>query len=185
MRIESLGDSYNKWVKIFPTPKRIKGGRDGQELPDEEHDWVLGTVVNDSLPIENRARHFISAVRLEDIDRLDEHGCLWLRVQIKMSGDDLWFEPHSPPSPDDARLLQYREPHMSDTKMFASSPELDWNEYGNAYSNAAKLMARTASGDITSMPVVFLYRHAIELKMKGIVVTFGDLTSAERGELYR
>ena len=62
MRIESLDDSYNKWVKIFPTPKRIKGGRDGQELPDEEHDWVLGTVVDDMLPIDNRTRHFCSAV---------------------------------------------------------------------------------------------------------------------------
>ena len=63
---------------------------------------------------------------------------------------------------------------------FRNSPKTEFGPYANAFHEAGKtlaerLSARAGYSDLEACPIVFLYRHAMELHIKAIIVTGNDI----------
>ncbi len=62
---------------------------------------------------------------------------------------------------------------------FRQAPETEFEHYGHEFHRAARLLMRRFSSkpgfsDLEALPIVFLYRHVLELYLKAIV-QYGDL----------
>lgn len=70
---------------------------------------------------------------------------------------------------------------------FTDTPESEFGAYGRSYALAAKnLLERflsSGSADFEAYPVVFLYRHALELYLKGMIVKGGHLADVRGQQL--
>lgn len=62
---------------------------------------------------------------------------------------------------------------------FMGNPEFEFGAYAEAFHEAGKLlinqMPKGGYSDLCACPIVFLYRHSIELYMKQIIITGNDL----------
>lgn len=78
---------------------------------------------------------------------------------------------------------------------FRRSPDSEFGAYADAFHEAARLLAenllqRPGYSDLEALPIVFLYRHAVELYLKAIVILGGNLLvvngeEIDSGELQR
>lgn len=72
------------------------------------------------------------------------------------------------------RFWKPKGPHGCVNIHFQDSPEHDFGAYAEGYARAAKSLARDflscGSADNMAYPIVFLYRHALELSLKNIIL---------------
>ena len=81
-----------------------------------------------------------------------------------MSGQDRLFQ-----------LVQLPEPSGPLKRLFGLPQPIDFEDYARAYWDAAKELAGEGTlGSLSAFPAIFLYRHAIEIYIKAILIAFGD-----------
>lgn len=71
---------------------------------------------------------------------------------------------------------------------FRDSPDSEFSFYGYAFHEAAQtlanqLLARPGYSDLEALPIVYLYRHAVELYLKAIVILGNQLLAFEGQEI--
>jgi hypothetical protein len=72
------------------------------------------------------------------------------------------------------RLFQLVEPAGPLKNLWSIPQPIHFDDYALAYWDAAKELAGEGTfGSLSSFPTVFLYRHAIEVYLKAILITFG------------
>src|SRR5262245_3616910 len=67
-----------------------------------------------------------------------------------------------------------REPQGSFVSHFTMQPERDFGLYGKGYAKAARSLSKEllsrGFADYEAYPIVFLYRHALELHLKNVII---------------
>jgi len=85
----------------------------------------------------------------------------------------------------------FRGPERGDRNVvlnFRHSPDLEFSFYGSAFHDAARtlvgdLKSRPGYSDLESLPIVFLYRHALELYLKAILIIGNQLLGIQGDEI--
>lgn len=185
MDIGDIAKHIGLCCTIQPSEKRYRGNprallaTNDQWKIERFHDGVVWVIDTDI--------HTLHSFSLEDIKEIlptgGGTGLLRLHVQVVIVDGEVSAEPLSPDYYDSGgapTLFAARDRHTDGP--FPSFPD-HWVEFVTAYMIAARRLSKEAVGDISSMPMVFLYRQAIELGIKVILARFGN--RAEYPKLFR
>jgi hypothetical protein len=87
--------------------------------------------------------------------------------------------------PPDRRV--FRVGHRNVVLNFRHSPDSEFGFYGHAFHDAAQTLAnelldRSGYSDLEALPIVFLYRHSVELYLKAILIIGNQLLAVNGAE---
>ncbi|MFZ2490255.1 MAG: hypothetical protein WA208_02105 [Thermoanaerobaculia bacterium] len=87
---------------------------------------------------------------------------------------------------DDRRV--FRAGHRNVVLNFRNSPDSEFGFYGYAFHEAAQalvreMLSRPGYSDLEALPVVYLYRHALELYLKAILVIGNQLLAVNGDDI--
>ena len=85
------------------------------------------------------------------------------------------------------QLVRQPEPSGPLKHLFGLPQPIDFEDYAHAYWDAATELAGEGSvGSLSTFPTIFLYRHAIEIYIKAILIAFGGgVVNGEKVEHHR
>jgi hypothetical protein len=86
------------------------------------------------------------------------------------------------------RVFESSRTHRNIVLNFMHSPQTEFGPYGGGFHEAARILAKeflqyqSGFSDLEGPPIVYLYRHALELHLKGVVLAGNRLMQLDGGD---